>query len=551
MNAESTVFRSSRPAVVVAPGGEGARAAAWLLAWPMRLAATPMGRRLLAAAALAVVVAVRSASCTTPPTRPRAAGHLPAGRPGRRRPAEPPTPAAVSRRRPPRRCGPSGLASAGRGGRRLVGGPPAGRRRQGRSLQQRRVSATEVQVLVVAEAARVADAERLRDRPQGLVGLGCREPERPRQGRGGAGGAAELAVLSSRASPGFPWPTCPRPSAVDRQGARGQAGDAGRPQGRRGQRGASSFALSDIPRRYLGFYADAAPTCRGLTWQVLAAIGKIESDHGRSSAPGVRSGVNRFGCCAGPMQFNIRNGRPSTWDTWGTGVRAQVYDPAHAVPAAARKLCGDGLARPERIRQDPCPHVLGSAALHVALKRYNNACWYVHEVVTLAGRYTSTAPLAGPVPRPVRARPGPQQADHDHDQPRLRPQDRPGLGQARPAGPVAAGGDRRAAHHPPQLPAHGPLPVRQGHHQGLQPHRLAGGRHRHGRRAAGVAVQPAPRAPWWCGWTGSRARCGPPRSARRSRSAAAPTSPTRATRATCTSATAPSEPGAVRSRAGR
>ena len=45
MNAESTAFRASRPAVVLAPGGEGARAAAWLLAWPMRLAASPLGRR--------------------------------------------------------------------------------------------------------------------------------------------------------------------------------------------------------------------------------------------------------------------------------------------------------------------------------------------------------------------------------------------------------------------------------------------------------------------------------------------------------------------------
>jgi hypothetical protein len=213
-----------------------------------------------------------------------------------------------------------------------------------------------------------------------------------------------LAVLSSHASPGFPLAEVPK--AVGRSIAKALGS---KPQGparpkETSQRGASSFALSDIPRRYLEFYSQAASTCPALTWQVLAAIGKIESDHGRSSAPGVRSGVNRFGCCAGPMQFNIRNGSPSTWDTWGTGVVAQVYDPAHAVPAAARKLCGDGLARPERIRTDPCPSVVGSAALHTAVKRYNNACWYVHEVVTLAGRYTSTAPALAPSKDPfVRA----------------------------------------------------------------------------------------------------------------------------------------------------
>jgi hypothetical protein len=213
-----------------------------------------------------------------------------------------------------------------------------------------------------------------------------------------------LAVLSSRASPGFPLADVPK--AVGRSIAKALGSKPQRPARPKetSQRGASSFALSDIPRRYLEFYTQAASTCPALSWQVLAAIGKIESDHGRSSAPGVRSGVNRFGCCAGPMQFNIRNGSPSTWDTWGTGVVAQVYDPAHAVPAAARKLCGDGLARPERVRTDPCPSVVGSAALHTAVKRYNNACWYVHEVVTLAGRYTSTAPALAPSKDPfVRA----------------------------------------------------------------------------------------------------------------------------------------------------
>jgi hypothetical protein len=204
-----------------------------------------------------------------------------------------------------------------------------------------------------------------------------------------------LAMLSSRASPGFPLADVPR--AVGRTIAKA-LGAAPKPPAREaaaGEHGASSFALGDIPGRYLGIYAQAAGTCPALRWQVLAAIGKIESDHGRSPAPGVHHGVNRFGCCAGPMQFNLTNGPPSTWDTWGTGIRAHVYDPAHAIPAAARKLCGDGLAHPQPAARDPCPQVLGPAALHRALKRYNNACWYVHEVVTLAARYTATgAPLA-------------------------------------------------------------------------------------------------------------------------------------------------------------
>jgi hypothetical protein len=225
-----------------------------------------------------------------------------------------------------------------------------------------------------------------------------------REVRAGAAGVMiallALALLSSRASPGFPLAEVPK--AVGKVVVRalgGAAEGAGRraaaPGSGGGQQGASSFAVADIPRGYLTLYTGAAAVCRGLTWQVLAAIGKVESDHGRSSAPGVRSGVNAFGCCAGPMQFNLRNGPPSTWDTWGRG---NVYDPADAIPAAARKLCGDGLARPDQIRSDPCPTVRGSAALHVALKRYNNACWYVHEIVTLAERYSAAGRAPAPAP---------------------------------------------------------------------------------------------------------------------------------------------------------
>jgi hypothetical protein len=221
----------------------------------------------------------------------------------------------------------------------------------------------------------------------------------PRQRRAAAGQAGVavaallvLAVMAGNASPGFPLAAA--------------AGAAGRtlakalhPNPRPSPRptppaadpppasaGTSRHALADIPRTYLALYHAAAPACPKLTWQVLAGIGKVETNHGRSAAPGVHSGLNSAGCCAGPMQFNLTDGPPSTWQAFGRG---NVYDPADAVPAAARKLCANGLAQPPPAR-DPCPQVLGSAALHQALLRYNHACWYVHEVVTLAARYATT-----------------------------------------------------------------------------------------------------------------------------------------------------------------
>jgi hypothetical protein len=59
--------------------------------------------------------------------------------------------------------------------------------------------------------------------------------------------------------------------------------------------GPSVFALNDIPPAYLALYMAAAQTCPGLPWAVLAGIGKVESDHGRSRAPGVQSGTNYAG----------------------------------------------------------------------------------------------------------------------------------------------------------------------------------------------------------------------------------------------------------------
>jgi hypothetical protein len=149
MHAESTVFRASRPAVVAGPGGEGARAAAWLLAWPIRLAATAMGRRVLVGAVLAVVALVTVGYLYDSADQPRIAATF--------------RPAGLAARAP---------AKAGDAGRQLAAAPVRAKgaatpaqvaaawwaARQGvgvdkvRSLQQRTVGADEVQVLVVAEA---------------------------------------------------------------------------------------------------------------------------------------------------------------------------------------------------------------------------------------------------------------------------------------------------------------------------------------------------------------------------------------------------------------
>jgi hypothetical protein len=149
MNAESTAFRASRPAVV-APGGEGARAAAWLLSWPMRLAATPLGRRLLAALLLGVVL-VSSVSYLY--DSPDPAGSATRMRPvglAVQAPAAPAGPGRVAAAAPARGAsapGPAEVAAAWWAARQKVAVDKV------RSLQQRRVSATETQVLVVAEGS--------------------------------------------------------------------------------------------------------------------------------------------------------------------------------------------------------------------------------------------------------------------------------------------------------------------------------------------------------------------------------------------------------------
>ena len=76
----------------------------------------------------------------------------------------------------------------------------------------------------------------------------------------------------------------------------------------------SAAATADIPAAMLALYQQAAATCPGLPWTVLAAIGTVESGNGQSTLPGVHSGANSAGA-EGPMQFE-----PATFPAYHTPV---------------------------------------------------------------------------------------------------------------------------------------------------------------------------------------------------------------------------------------
>ena len=78
-----------------------------------------------------------------------------------------------------------------------------------------------------------------------------------------------------------------------------------------GQPTASSDAHDSIPANYLALFQETGSKY-GVPWVVLAGIGEVESDDGRSSLPGVHSGANAFGA-AGPMQIGIGGASGNEW----------------------------------------------------------------------------------------------------------------------------------------------------------------------------------------------------------------------------------------------
>lgn len=191
-----------------------------------------------------------------------------------------------------------------------------------------------------------------------------------------------------------------------------------------------SGAVSGIPERALAAYRAAAqrlaeldPACE-LSWPLLAAIGKVESNHARLggarltadgvAVPPIRGpqldgsgafalirdsdggrfdGDTEYDRAVGPMQF-----LPGTWR--GMGMTSDPQDIDEATVAAGLYLCaGSGSLRdPERVRQ--------------AVWRYNHSWAYVDRVLGLAAAYAAATDLEvpstpAPEPPPVLAVPPP------------------------------------------------------------------------------------------------------------------------------------------------
>jgi hypothetical protein len=128
----------------------------------------------------------------------------------------------------------------------------------------------------------------------------------------------------------------------------------------------SGPALKEIPASLLAVYMDAATTCPGLPWQVLAAIGFHESDDGEGRVDPTTGNVappilgppldgtngnaripdpsfsDGWAHAMGPMQFI-----PSTWQRWARlapnrppGATPSAENAWDAIYTAAAYLCG-------------------------------------------------------------------------------------------------------------------------------------------------------------------------------------------------------------------
>jgi hypothetical protein len=158
------------------------------------------------------------------------------------------------------------------------------------------------------------------------------------------GGAAQRLGLASGA---------PAPSAI----AEGDLGERAAPH-RAGadyyRKTTTRHVAASVEGGFLPIYRKASAAF-GVSWRLLASIHRQETAF--SSVPSTYHGLNAFGCCAGPMQFNVTNGPPSTWARYRQSFRLghrphryphptrhhpSIYDDFDAIMGAAALLRDSG-----------------------------------------------------------------------------------------------------------------------------------------------------------------------------------------------------------------
>jgi cell wall-associated NlpC family hydrolase len=162
----------------------------------------------------------------------------------------------------------------------------------------------------------------------------------------------------------------------------------------------SKAAGTSIPANYLHLFQEAGHTY-GVPWTILAGIGEVESNDGRSTLPGVHSGANAFGA-AGPMQIGIGGAAGNTWGG------APVHPAGEQVSGVANDFDNDGVASvyaPGDAIAGTAKYLLEHGVLtnpSGAIFAYNHLTAYVQEVLHWAGVY------AGGGFTVAAAQPGPQ-----------------------------------------------------------------------------------------------------------------------------------------------
>ncbi|MEO3828179.1 NlpC/P60 family protein [Actinomadura sp. B10D3] len=164
------------------------------------------------------------------------------------------------------------------------------------------------------------------------------------------------------------------------------SGDPAQEGGGSGVVQANATNSNSIPSNYLTYYQRVGKS-QNIPWVVLAGIGKIETDHGRTRLRGVRRGEENYAGAGGPMQF-----LKSSWAAYGDdgsvppdGVKDR-YDPEDAILGAANHLRGS-------IGKSDPSISLSKADIRRAVHLYNPGNYtpqsnpYANDVLAAANRY--------------------------------------------------------------------------------------------------------------------------------------------------------------------